>query len=465
MEYQDHIGERLDRLPLSTFHYRIFGIISLSLLITGFLSYSGNVVLAKLISNGWSNNYLNAAFTSALMLGYFIGSLTGGFIGDCLGRRKAFRINLFIVAVSASAAGFAPDMYWLIFLRCLMGTGMGALIMVGYASFAEFIPAIIRGKWSARLSFVGNWSPMMSAAIGVVVIPLFTWRAMFLFGGVLMIVAWWLSGKYFIESPRWLVGKGQQAQAEMCLREIEKNIEQEKNITLADIRPAHCRTVSYEEKGSFWLLFQGDMLRRTIVAITALVAMNISLYTITVWIPTIFVNSGIDVTKSIFMTAIIMIGAPVGIFIAALIIDKFPRRLFGSGLLVIIAILGYFYSIQHEEWAILFLGLVMIFFLYMYVCFASAVYVPELWPTWLRLRGSGFVNSVGRIVAVFTPYGVAILLTRSGAVAVFMVLGVLLIFCAVILFCYGIETRKVSLEMISGAAEKKTATGVSERCA
>ncbi|SUI14905.1 membrane transport protein [Salmonella enterica subsp. enterica serovar Enteritidis] len=94
MEDNDHIGARLDRLPLSRFHFRIFGIISFGLLLTGFLSYSGNVVLAKLINNGWSNNYLNAAFTSALMLGYFIGSLTGGFIGDYLGRRKAFRINL-----------------------------------------------------------------------------------------------------------------------------------------------------------------------------------------------------------------------------------------------------------------------------------------------------------------------------------------------------------------------------------
>ena len=82
MEQYDQIGARLDRLPLARFHYRIFGIISFSLLLTGFLSYSGNVVLAKLVSNGWSNNFLNAAFTSALMFGYFIGSLTGGFIGD-----------------------------------------------------------------------------------------------------------------------------------------------------------------------------------------------------------------------------------------------------------------------------------------------------------------------------------------------------------------------------------------------
>ncbi|BEC79701.1 hypothetical protein VEE59_20230 [Escherichia coli] len=100
------------------------------------------------------------------------------------------------------------------------------------------------------------------------------------------------------------------------------------------------------------------MLRRTLVAITVLIAMNISLYTITVWIPTIFVNSGIDVDKSILMTAVIMIGAPVGIFIAALIIDHFPRRLFGSTLLIIIAVLGYIYSIQTTEWAILIYGLV-----------------------------------------------------------------------------------------------------------
>lgn len=34
MEQYDQIGARLDRLPLARFHYRIFGIISFSLLLT-----------------------------------------------------------------------------------------------------------------------------------------------------------------------------------------------------------------------------------------------------------------------------------------------------------------------------------------------------------------------------------------------------------------------------------------------
>ena len=267
---------------------------------------------------------------------------------------------------------------------------------------------------------------------------------MFLLGGIGILLAWFLSGKYFIESPRWLAGKGQIAGAESQLREVEQQIEREKSIRLPQLTLNQSNSKVKVIKGTFWLLFKGEMLRRTLVAITVLIAMNI-----TVWIPTIFVNSGIDVDKSILMTAVIMIGAPVGIFIAALIIDHFPRRLFGSALLIIIAVLGYIYSIQTTEWAILIYGLVMIFFLYMYVCFASAVYIPELWPTHLRLRGSGFVNAVGRIVAVFTPYGVAALLTHYGSITVFMVLGVMLVLCALVLSIFGIETRKVSLEEIS----------------
>ncbi len=47
------------------------------------------------------------------------------------------------------------------------------------------------------------------------------------------------------------------------------------------------------------------------------------------------------------------------------------------------------------------------------------------------------------------PYGVAALLTHYGSITVFMVLGVMLLLCALVLSIFGIETRKVSLEEIS----------------
>ncbi|PLP31992.1 MFS transporter, partial [Klebsiella variicola] len=143
------------------------------------------------------------------------------------------------------------------------------------------IPPAVRGKWSARLSFVGNWSPMLSAAIGIVVIAFLSWRIMFLLGGAAMLLAWYLSGRYFIESPRWLAGKGQRSAAEKHLQQVESQIEKEKNIILPAWQSAEHRAEVGVESGSFWLLFKGHMLRRTLVAITVLIAMNISLYTIT----------------------------------------------------------------------------------------------------------------------------------------------------------------------------------------
>lgn len=85
MEDNDYIGVRLDCLLLFWFYFCIFGIISFGLLLMGFLSYLGNVVLVKLINNGWLNNYFNVVFILVLMFGYFIGLFIGGFIGDYLG--------------------------------------------------------------------------------------------------------------------------------------------------------------------------------------------------------------------------------------------------------------------------------------------------------------------------------------------------------------------------------------------
>lgn len=39
-----------------------------------------------------------------------------------------------------------------------------------------------------------------------------------------------------------------------------------------------------------------------------------------------------------------MFGAPFGIFIAMLVMDKIPRKTMGVGLLILIAVLGYIYQ-------------------------------------------------------------------------------------------------------------------------
>lgn len=65
-----------------------------------------------------------------------------------------------------------------------------------------------------------------------------------------------------------------------------------------------------------------------------------------------------------------MFGAPFGIFIAMLVMDKIPRKTMGVGLLILIAVLGYIYSLQTSMLLITLIGFFLITFVYMYVCYA-----------------------------------------------------------------------------------------------
>lgn len=453
MTTKAQVGARIDRLPTSKWHLETFLLVGLGLQINGFLNSAGGPVTAELIGNGWSNNYLNAAFSSAMMIGFFIGSLFGGTLGDKVGRKKSYQISIAIFGVMSIIATFSPNMYILILCRALMGIGMGSGIVIGYASFTEFVPGKTRGVWSSRLSLIGNLSPVIATLGAYLIIPNLGWRIMFLVGGIASLIQLMFISKYLVESPRWCIENGKVEEAETLLTNIEKRIEKEKNILLPTVEiEEYEEIVERKSKESLLSFFKGNLGTRTLIATTVLVAMNVSIYTITTWIPTIFVNNGIDITKSLLMTTLIMIGAPLGVYVSTLVIDLFPRKWLGVSLLLIIAALGYIYSMQSKEINIVIIGVTLTFFLYIYNSFASAVYAPEVWPTHIRLRGSGISNSIGRIVAIVTPYVIAWLLTEFNVTAVFIALGIVLGLCALILSIFGIETRKKSLEEIENQA-------------
>lgn len=448
MNRKSNIGARLDRLPIARWHYKVLYLIGLGMFIDSFDNYMGGAILSELVKTGWSNNFLNAAFVSSTMVGLFIGSLFAGFAGDHWGRKFAYQLNLLLFGLASIAAGFATDMTMLIILRGIMGIGLGAELVVGFGTFSEFVPARVRGKWASLLSLVANCGPPVALLAAYFVIPAFSWRAMFIIGGVAAIVVW-LMRHSLPESPRWHEARGELEKADKIVSEVEESIEREQGIKLPPPEAAASDTAQVIKKVAFWRLFKGELLKRTIVASAVLIGMNTLVYTIVNWVPTIFVQSGISVTKSMGMMTLMMIGAPIGVFVASQIVDRFPRKGLSVSLLLIIGLLGYVYSLQRSETLIVLFGFVLTVVIYIYVCLSCSVYVPEMWPTEARLRGAGLANAVGRISAIFSPYGVAWLLTNYGSIAVFAALGVVVLVLAVIIGVMGVETRHKSLEQIS----------------
>ena len=458
----EHAVVRLEHTPVSRWHWKMFWVLGLALQSNGILNSSGNAVLADLVDKGWSDNYLNAFFSSAMMLGFFVGSLGAG-IGDRIGRKSAYELSILLFGVMALVAACAPSMAFLIVCRGLMGVGMGAGIVLGYGTFTELIPAPVRGRWSARISLLGNLSPLIAAVLAAVLIPVATWRSVLVVGGALSLGMLVLVHRQLDESPRWLIKTGRTQEGVAIIDRITRQAGGAGPGSVPQQVPAAAAAqwaaaLPQEDEVPLRSFFHGWLGRRTLVASATVVAMNLSLYTITQWVPTILVNQGIDIRQSLVMSMTMMVGAPLGVLISTLIMDRFPRRYLGAVLIVLVAVLGAVYANQTTHRAVLAWGFLMILVLYVYNSFASAVYAPELWPTAQKMRGLGIANAIGRVTAILSPYLVAWLLTELGVVAVFAVLGALLTVCALILLVAGIETAGVTVEAMSGPPPSRSET-------
>lgn len=441
-------GARLDRLPTSKFHWKIFSIVGFALL-TCWSNAIGGLVLAQLKTIGWTNNNLTALFTSLSTAGMFFGALIGGSVGDKFGRKKTFLLFEVMHILTMLIAAVSPNMNFLMFDRFFMGVALGALLTILFASFTEYMPSRSRGTWSSRVSFIGNWSYPVCSLIAMLltetVAPDMNWRLQFVVPAVLSSLISLVAWRAFPESPRWLESKGRYNEAEKVLTKIENEVIKETHSDLPNVKE---EKVNVEQNISYSELFKGDLLKRVILGSFALIAMNVTQYTLINWLPTMFLAQGINIKNSVFLNTMNMFGAPVGIFIATLIMDKIPRKVMGIGLLSIMAILGYIYSLQKGMLMISILGFFLMISVYMFVCYASAVYVPEIWPTNAKLRGSGLCNAIGRISGIIVPFVVAGLLDSVGVTGVFVLLGVTCLVTALIIGIFGIETRGKSVEEI-----------------
>ncbi|HEY4072805.1 MAG TPA: MFS transporter, partial [Herbaspirillum sp.] len=298
-------GGRLDRLPVSSFHRRIMKLIGIGMFFDGFDIYIAANVLGATLHSGFSTLSQNALFVSVTFIGMMIGSFVTGFLGDRYGRRFTYQFNLLLFGIASILAAFAPNMSVLIMLRFLIGIGLGAENVVGYSTLTEFVPAKVRGKWLGFMAvFVVSGLPV-AALLGTYIIPHFSWRAMFILGGIGGLVVWYMR-KSLPESPRWLESVGRGAEAEALMQAIEA--EASGGTPLPPPAPAAAKLPSR----SLATLWSPPLLSRMIVGCVSLIVINTLLYGFITWLPTFFVKQGLTIATSFQYSMLMSIGAPVG---------------------------------------------------------------------------------------------------------------------------------------------------------
>lgn len=451
-----NIGARLDRLPQSKWHIKMWLVTAFALLVCWSNGIAGSVQNILLNEVHWleSGSFLLSMWATTYTAGQLLGALIGGPIGDKIGRKKSILLYEVIHIIAMLGGAFSPNIYVLYVFRLLQGIGLGALLVVLFAGFTEYVPGRNRGTWSSRTSFIGNWAHPICNGIALLIVATgvssaMNWRIQFMIPSILSIIACVLIQVKFPESPRWLESQGRYDEADAIMTKIEKEIEKSTGKPLPPIEVKEAKPV---KKLPYSALFKGKLLRRTIVGSLVLIGMNTIQYTLMTWMPSMLSSLGYDTSDSQFMTMFGLFGAPFGIFIASLIMDKMPRRVMGVTLLVLMAALGVATGLLAGSLGMT--GLIVMTFLlntviYMYVCYASAVYVPEMWPTSAKLSGSGFCNAIGRVSNIFFPFLVtAVAASNLGAGGVFILISVVAVIIAVSIIFLGIETRGESVEDI-----------------
>ncbi|HET7151884.1 MAG TPA: MFS transporter [Candidatus Acidoferrum sp.] len=439
-------GARLDRLPICSFHRRILTLIGIGMFFDGFDVYVAATVLGATLKTGFSTLAQNALFVSVTFVGMMLGSFVTGFLGDRYGRRFTYQANLIIFGLASIAGAFAPTMLVLILCRGVMGLGLGAELVVGYAAMTEFVPPQARGKWVGALSVFVVTSLPLSALGSTLIIPRSSWRVMFVLAGLGGLIVWYLR-KALPESPRWLESVGRTEEADAILQSIEHEAELQRGTLpaaiLAKPTPATRTTLA---------LLNPPLLSRLIVGVVTLIVANTLIYGFVTWLPTFFVTQGRSIASSFLYSFIMSAGAPVGSAIGMLTADSWGRKTVIIGASVMTILLGGIYPFIANPVFLLMAGFLLVVSIYIQVTLLFAIYVPELFPTDVRMRAAGICNTAGRAATMITPFFVVALLRSYGIGGVLaMIIGFLLVQIIVVLLL-GVEPRKRRLEEMDSAS-------------
>ncbi|MBE7245130.1 MAG: MFS transporter, partial [Actinomycetospora chiangmaiensis] len=176
-----------------------------------------------------------------------------------------------------------------------------------------------------------------------------------------------------------------------------------------------------------------------------------------------FIRQGLSVATSFGYALLMGLGAPVGSAIGALTADRWGRKPTIVGASAAAILFGILYPMTLDPVLLPLVGFGLTVPIYVLVALLFGIYIPELFPTEVRLRASGLCNTVGRGATIVTPFLVVTLFETYGIAGVTgLMIGLLALqIGAVALF--GVEPRRQSLESLEPALAPGDAAARPER--
>jgi putative MFS transporter len=428
---------RLDRLPISSFHRDI-----VALLAYIFFFELGDLnsfaFAAPGVRQAWHLSIDTISFiTSASFVGMFIGATTGGWFSDRVGRKRALVLTTVWYSGFSLLNAFAWDTTSLFATRLLTGVGLSSMTVVAMTYISEMFPARIRGSYQAKILTIGLCGIPVTAYVARFIIPLapWGWRAVFVWGGLAIVFP--LFAGRLEESPRWFEHQGRAGDADAVMDRIEARVRAETGElpAVVDAPPATAR------KGGFRELVASGSLGRLVLLMSIWMCQTLGIYGFLSWVPTLLVEHGFSVVRSLEQSSAMSIGAVPGAWIASKLSDRWERKSLIGIVAVVIAACGLSYGLSFRTVTIVIFGFLVAMGQQVFAALLYA-YTPECFPTEVRNTGTGVSYGMGRLAnGLVGPFIVAFLFQRFGYTPVFAYIAVCWALVAILVTTFGPKTR------------------------
>jgi MFS family permease len=338
--------------------------------------------------------------TMIFMIGWALGGVLFGILGDRLGRAKTMIMTILCYSIFTGLSVLSTGVWDFNLYRFLCGLGVGGQFAVGVALVAEVVPERARPHALGMVqafSAVGN---MMAALAGIVLGQLETsgtivgaWRYMFLAGALPAPLAL-LVFKKLKEPEQWL--KARAAQKRMgSVDELFSNPRWRRNAIVGFL-------LAFAGVVGLWgiAFFSYDLLRPVLEQT--------------------FRAQGITgaelagkTTTWIGITSLLQnLGGFLGVYAFTWLTQRTGRKpAFAVSFLAAMGMTAYtFWNLKNISdifWMIPLMG-----FAQLALFGGYAIYLPELFPTRLRSTGTSFCYNVGRLAAAAGPLTLGLLTSR-----------------------------------------------------
>jgi MFS family permease len=225
------VPARLDRLPWSRWHTRIIVSLGTSWLLDGLeVTLTGSLAGILQSKNGLSLTEKEVTAAATIYLaGAVLGAILFGYLTDRLGRKRLFLVTLATYSLATLATAFSGNFLTFAIFRLFTGLGIGGEYAAINSAVDELIPSKVRGT----VDLAVNSTFWIGASLGSIATlyllhghgfaPQTGWRFAFGIGGTLGIAV--LGLRLFVpESPRWLMLRGREEEADRIVSGIEHKV-------------------------------------------------------------------------------------------------------------------------------------------------------------------------------------------------------------------------------------------------